>query len=110
MKTKCGYLNLYENNHFRCYLKLGTWQENLEGINVNSIRSVLRCYEKATEYDKDWYKAWHAWAYINFETVLLYRTKQEKDTDSSQTSQSEKSVSDLDVNEHAVCAVKGFFK
>lgn len=94
----------------RCYLKLGTWQESLEGINVNSIRSVLRCYEKATEYDKDWYKAWHAWAYINFETVLLYRTKQEKDTDSLQTSPSERSVLDLDVNEHAVSAVKGFFK
>ncbi|KAL1494336.1 hypothetical protein ABEB36_009951 [Hypothenemus hampei] len=91
----------------RCYLKLGTWQENLEGINSISVRSVLNCYEKATEYDKDWYKAWHAWAYINFETVLLHRNKQEKENDANQGSEG---TQETDINEHTVCAVRGFFK
>ncbi|KAH1016334.1 serine/threonine-protein kinase Tor isoform X2 [Dendroctonus ponderosae] len=92
----------------RCFLKLGSWQENLEGINATSIRSVLNCYEKATEFDKDWYKAWHAWAYINFETVLLYKNKQEKDSDPA--SSSKRSIEEIDTNEHTVLAVRGFFK
>lgn len=29
-----------------------------------------RCYQSATEYDPSWYKAWHAYAYMNFEAVL----------------------------------------
>ncbi|XP_066259712.1 serine/threonine-protein kinase mTor [Euwallacea similis] len=94
----------------RCYLKLGTWQESLDDINPVSIRSVLMCYEKATEYDKNWYKAWHSWAYINFETVLLYRNKSEKDPDNSHSSQMERSSQEIDLTEHTVSAVKGFFK
>lgn len=93
----------------RCYLKLGSWQENLEGITASSIRSVLKCYEKATEFDKDWYKAWHSWAYINFETVLLYKHKQDKEGDNL-ASKPDGGYQDIDMNEHAVLAVKGFFK
>lgn len=96
--------------YFRCYLKLGTWQESLEGINSTSIRSVLKCYEKATEFDKDWYKAWHAWAYINFETVILYRNKQEKENENVQSNKTERPNQEIDINEHTVFAVRGFFK
>ncbi|XP_050299177.1 serine/threonine-protein kinase Tor [Anthonomus grandis grandis] len=91
----------------RCYLKLGTWQENLEGINATTIRSVLKCYEKATEFDKDWYKAWHSWAYINFETVLFYKNKQEK---ANENGQQISRAEEIDINEHTVLAVRGFFK
>lgn len=91
-------------------MKLGSWQENLEGINATSIRSVLNCYEKATEFDKGWYKAWHAWAYINFETVLLYKNKQEKESSDAAASSSKRSIQEIDTNEHTVLAVRGFFK
>lgn len=57
----------------RCYLKLGQWQENLQGINESSIQMVLQYYNAATEHDQSWYKAWHSWAYMNFETVLFYK-------------------------------------
>lgn len=61
---------------FRCFLKLGSWQEQLQGISEESIPSILQCYLTATDHDKTWYKAWHAWAYMNFQTVLFYKNQQ----------------------------------
>ncbi|RZC37432.1 serine/threonine-protein kinase mTOR [Asbolus verrucosus] len=75
----------------RCYLKLGAWQESLEGINEVSIPFILKYYRQATEHDSQWYKAWHAWAYMNFETVLFYNHQEEK-------------------THYTVLAVQGFFK
>ena len=57
----------------RCYLKLGSWQEALQGLQETSIPTVLQYYTAATEHDSTWYKAWHAWAVMNFETVLFYK-------------------------------------
>lgn len=59
----------------RCYLKLGEWQETLHEINDDSIPQVLQFYSAATEFDPNWYKAWHALAYINFEAVLFYKNQ-----------------------------------
>nr|ALE20544.1 mTOR [Leptinotarsa decemlineata] len=93
----------------RCYLKLGVWRESLEGVTESSIQNVLNCYYQATEYDKDWYKAWHAWAYMNFETVLFYKNKEE--TDKSTTERAvEEPDKNIDLNKHTVLAVQGFFK
>ncbi|KAK6628142.1 hypothetical protein RUM43_001953 [Polyplax serrata] len=61
----------------RCYLKLGEWQEALQGVNEKSIAAVLLCYAAAADHDPQWYKAWHAWAYMNFETVLFYKHQQQ---------------------------------
>nr|QGN03465.1 target of rapamycin [Ixodes ricinus] len=57
----------------RCYLKLGQWEECVQGINENSIPMILHYYHLATEHDNNWYKAWHAWAYMNFEAVLFFK-------------------------------------
>lgn len=38
----------------RCYLKLGNWKEQLEGINEQSIPHILQYYAAATERDRDW--------------------------------------------------------
>lgn len=62
----------------RCYLKLGQWQESLHGINEHTIPAVLQYYATATDHDATWYKAWHAWAYMNFETVLFYKQQQQQ--------------------------------
>ena len=61
----------------RCYLKLGQWQETLQGVNENSIPAILQYYAAATEHDNSWYKAWHAWAVMNFETCLFFRHQQQ---------------------------------
>ncbi|OXU22583.1 hypothetical protein TSAR_001785 [Trichomalopsis sarcophagae] len=60
----------------RCYLKLGEWLEALQGINEDSIPNVLSYYAHATKHDPSWYKAWHAFAYTNFEAVLFYKHQQ----------------------------------
>ncbi|XP_029434781.1 serine/threonine-protein kinase mTOR isoform X2 [Rhinatrema bivittatum] len=57
----------------RCFLKLGEWQLNLQGINESTIPKVLQYYSAATEHDRNWYKAWHAWAVMNFEAALHYK-------------------------------------
>ena len=60
----------------RCYLKLGDWRTQLEekkGLTQDIISSILMFYKKATEYDRGWYKAWHAWAFMNFEALLALK-------------------------------------
>ncbi|CAG8550536.1 9156_t:CDS:10, partial [Ambispora leptoticha] len=54
----------------RCCLKKGEWQMYLqEDWSEDTIPDILQSYLLATQYDKDWYKAWHAWALANFEVV-----------------------------------------
>lgn len=80
----------------------------MKGVSESSISSILHCYERAKEYDKDWYKAWHAWAYMNFETVLFYKNK-----DGNEKGEGDKSFEldrNIDLNKHTVLAVHGFFK
>lgn len=89
----------------RCHLKLGSWCESLLGINKHSIPEILRNYSAATSLSSDWYKAWHAWAYMNFETVLFYK-HQEADMSNSEEI---KAASDY-IQTHTVPAVEGFFK
>ncbi|XP_040292611.1 serine/threonine-protein kinase mTOR-like [Bufo bufo] len=57
----------------RCFLKLGDWKLSLEGINERTIPDVLEYFSAATEHDQNWYKAWHAWAVLNFEAVLHFK-------------------------------------
>lgn len=86
----------------RCYLRLGRWQEALEGVTESSIPSVLKYYSEATGYDPMWYKAWHSWAYMNFETVLFYKNQYE--------SGGVKVEKTPEYIKYTVLAVQGFFK
>ena len=56
----------------RCYLKLGDWRTQLDERHMTSstIATVLQFFQKSTEYDRSWYKAWHSWAYMNFQALL----------------------------------------
>ena len=44
---------------YRCYLKLGEWEENINGIDERSIPQILQYYSQAIEKDKSWYKVKH---------------------------------------------------
>lgn len=57
----------------RCYLRLGRWEEDLRGITEVSIPTVLEYYHLATQYNSKLYKAWHAWALMNYEAVLFFK-------------------------------------
>ncbi|KAK5667368.1 phosphatidylinositol kinase-related protein kinase tor1 [Batrachochytrium dendrobatidis] len=82
----------------RCYLKLGDWTLALkEELTESIIPEILDSYFAATQCDKNWYKAWHAWALANFE-VLAY---QEKIHDQ---------IPNNVLIAHAVPSVQGFFR
>ncbi|KAL3272654.1 hypothetical protein HHI36_014119 [Cryptolaemus montrouzieri] len=97
----CSEIMCSEERHrllARCYLRMGNWQESLEGVRETSISSILKYFQHATEHDPQWYKAWHAWAYINFETVLFYKNRPDH---------AEKTA---EIIGYTVLAVQGFFK
>ncbi|CAO1620602.1 unnamed protein product [Sympodiomycopsis kandeliae] len=54
----------------RCYFKQGEWQAalNEEWVTDESL-DVIDSYHRATELDRGWYKAWHAWALANFDVI-----------------------------------------
>ncbi|KNC98625.1 uncharacterized protein SPPG_06307 [Spizellomyces punctatus DAOM BR117] len=82
----------------RCYLKLGEWQSALqEELNDAVIPEILRSYLAATHCDKDWYKAWHAWALANFEVISHYEKVHE-------------SIPPQILVAHVVPSVQGFFR
>lgn len=97
----------------RCYLKLGAWQESLQGITEESISTVLQCYAMATDHDPSWYKAWHSWAYMNFETVLFYKHQNESNIPSRMGQNGSAKNGDKNntyISQFTVPAVEGFFK
>ena len=81
----------------RCYLKLGAWQEQLLGLQEANIPTVLGYYRQATEHDSSWYKAWHSWAVVNFDTVLHYKL-------------SSSGLSPAHISMYGVPALQGFVK
>eukprot|EP01135_Chromosphaera_perkinsii_P003113 Nk52_evm2s236 gene=Nk52_evmTU2s236 len=82
----------------RCYLKLGDWQRALsESLDDNIIGEITNSYEIATGSDEHWYKAWHAWALMNFEAVSHY---EKNETENSRDK----------IRKHLKPAVEGFFR
>ncbi|CAH2267767.1 jg15184 [Pararge aegeria aegeria] len=95
----------------RCHLKLGSWSESLQEINELSIPEILRNYDAATNLAPEWYKACHAWACMNFETVLFYKQQDNMSESSLAGGSSEKKVSRSEfINTYTIPAIKGFFK
>lgn len=79
----------------RCYTKLGEWQEGVSGLTETSIPQVINYYSEATRFDKERYKAWHAFAYANYEAVLFYKM-QKSSAESGQTEGSSRSMTSID--------------
>ncbi|XP_050677035.1 serine/threonine-protein kinase Tor-like [Leptidea sinapis] len=95
----------------RCHLKLGSWCESLQEINELSIPEILRNYAAATFLSPDWYKACHAWACMNFETVLFYKQQDNLSESSVAGGSGDKKVSRTDfINTYTIPAIEGFFK
>lgn len=95
----------------RCHLKLGSWCESLQEINDLSIPEILRNFAAATILAPDWYKACHAWACMNFETVLFYKQQDNVSESSIAGGSGDKKVSRADyINTHTIPAIEGFFK
>lgn len=60
----------------RCYFKQGEWQTALNEDWVTDEQcDVIDSYRRATELDRNWYKAWHAWALANFDVISHHERK-----------------------------------
>lgn len=95
----------------RCHLKLGSWCEALQEINELSIPEILRNYAAATILAPEWYKACHAWACMNFETVIFYKQQDNTSESSIVAGSGDKKVSRTDfINSRTILAIEGFFK
>ena len=60
----------------KAWLKLGEWQRALLDNSLGDaakMQVVVQSLQRATELNPTSYKAWHAWAMINFEAVSLYQ-------------------------------------
>jgi serine/threonine-protein kinase mTOR len=87
----------------RCYLKQGEWQVSLHkgDWQHDHVGDILESYSAATHFNRDWYKAWHAWALANFEVVTALVP-----TGDRENTQLPKDI----VVSHVIPAIKGFFK
>jgi hypothetical protein len=60
----------------RCQMRIGHWTMNLFDIEANLdedvMATVLNAFEIATQLDPMYFKAWHAWALMNFRVVKIY--------------------------------------
>ncbi|KAK8751728.1 hypothetical protein OTU49_009992 [Cherax quadricarinatus] len=95
----------------RVYLKLGEWYEQLHGLNEENISQILNYYTLAKETDESCYKAWHAYAYMNFEAILFYKNKSEGvKSDSSGEESGTPNKKKKSAGDFTVAAVKGFIR
>ncbi|XP_059613044.1 serine/threonine-protein kinase Tor [Phlebotomus argentipes] len=90
----------------RCYMRLGLWQNTIEGITDASVKGILSSYEQATKHDPSWYKAWHSWAYMNFKVIQSQKHQLDSQTNDMARIQKEKQI----IDQYAVPAVAGFFQ
>ncbi|EDQ92944.1 uncharacterized protein MONBRDRAFT_5087 [Monosiga brevicollis MX1] len=86
----------------RCYHKLGLWQaaphlSSAGTVNTDLtdelIESIIESFRYATLFDRVWYKAWHSWAYMNYEAVKHYGQRRNPRA----------------YLQHAIMSIKGFF-
>lgn len=87
----------------RCCLKSGEWQVALNqgDWRHDHVDDILTQYNHATQFNPNWYKAWHAWALANFEIVQALSQKPSRDL---------AVVPHTIIVDHVVPAVRGFFK
>ena len=82
----------------RCYLKLGDWERTMsDSLDDMKISEICHSYAVATESDSQWYKAWHAWALMNFEAVDHYEKQTGEDSRAK-------------IKKHLIPAAEGFFR
>ena len=87
----------------KCFVKQGQWMTTMMKGDWESalVREVIDAYGNATEYHKEWYKAWHLWALANFEVVTAATAKAKRQNTGLPSSI---------IASNVVPAVQGFFQ
>ncbi|XP_065362288.1 serine/threonine-protein kinase mTor [Calliphora vicina] len=94
----------------RCYLRLAIWQNKLQGLEPDAVQGSLECFEKATDYDPNWYKAWHLYAYMNFKVVQAQSLENIKSPIDLHNGVNLLEKEKMTIEQYAVPAVHGFFR
>ncbi|CAF4239249.1 unnamed protein product, partial [Rotaria sordida] len=62
----------------KCYLRIGTWEHELFNITDDSILAeIMKNYKYAWKYDNSNYKAWNAYAILNYDAVNYFKQQQQ---------------------------------
>ena len=57
----------------KTFLRIGKWELEIHGeLKESFIGNVLDPFSAATQHDQKWYKAWHSWAFANFQVISFY--------------------------------------
>ena len=93
----------------KSYLRQGEWQRALQRgeWNADNGREVLDAYSAATQYNRDSYKAWHAWALANFEAVQTMESEAKKANKDKKIPALPPSQGLID---HVIPAIRGFLR
>ncbi|CAF4010123.1 unnamed protein product, partial [Didymodactylos carnosus] len=59
----------------KCYLRLGTWQQEFHGMDECSLNEIMKNFEHAWTYDENNYKAWNAYAVLNYDAVSYFKQR-----------------------------------
>ncbi|KAA0203049.1 hypothetical protein HAZT_HAZT004190 [Hyalella azteca] len=62
----------------KVYLKLGEWHEDIHGVNEETLPTITKYNHHARVANESCYKAWHAYAFSNFQALLMQQTKLEQ--------------------------------
>ncbi|KZZ93990.1 TorA protein [Ascosphaera apis ARSEF 7405] len=88
----------------KTHLRQGEWltiMGKAEWNQADRVREVLNAYSAATQYNRNSYTAWHAWALANFKVVNAL---------SSQANRDSPAVLNQIILEHVIPAIRGFFR
>lgn len=102
-RQRIGDVDKFRRLLAKSHLKQGEWQTALQrgDWRADGVRDVLNSYAAATQYNRNSYKAWHAWALANFEVVTAL---------GAQTTRENTQVPHHIVLEHVIPAIRGFFR
>ncbi len=102
----------------RCYYKLGDWQKTMASVAGEEYNGgIVENFLAATSYDKNWSKAWHGWALINFEMAMSHEHRYLVAAVASKTGPNPSGSlgqtthgSSSGGNQYLVPAIQGFFR
>lgn len=106
LRERIGDVGKFRRLLAKSYLKLGEWQTALQrgDWKAEHVREVLNAYSAATKYNRDSYKAWHAWALANFDVVTTIANQASRDGATMAM------VPAHIVTEHVIPAIRGFLR
>jgi len=87
----------------KCYLRLGTWQHDLFGMADDLILTeIMKNYEHAWTYDDSNYKAWNAYAVLNYDAVSYFKQRIQDLSRNSQQQQQQQQIPSTTVSDSSL--------